>query len=69
VIALFIGRVAVLLTRLAHRLGAHVYLSTSCLHGDDEYCQAKQGRAGAKNPAVCKFCDAECTCRCHKEKP
>lgn len=67
-IARLIGRLAVALTRLAHRLGAHVYLSTSCLHEEHEYCQAQQGRAGVKNPAECKFCEAPCTCGCHKEK-
>lgn len=66
-IGVLIGRLAVALTRLACRLGAHVYLSTSCLHDEHEYCQAKAGRAGTKKPAECKFCTAPCVCRCHKE--
>jgi hypothetical protein len=45
--------------------GVHYYLSTGCLHGEHEYCQAKTGAAGAKVPAVCKFCAAPCRCRCH----
>lgn len=60
-----IGALAVLLTRLAHRLGTHHYLSTGCLHGEHAYCQAKTGRVGAKKPAECKFCQAACRCRCH----
>jgi hypothetical protein len=55
--------------------GTHVYLSTGCLHGDmqlpdgrtgHEYCQGKTGAAGAKRPAVCKFCQAPCQCACHQ---
>jgi len=64
-----IGRLAVALTRLAHRLGAHWYMSTSCLHGEHAYCQAKTGRVGAKAPGKCKFCDARCGCFCHREGP
>jgi hypothetical protein len=65
VIARLVGWAAVALTRLAHRLGTHVYLSTGCLHGQHGYCQGKTGLAGAKTPARCKFCKAPCTCRCH----
>jgi hypothetical protein len=61
-----LGRLAVFLTRLAHRCGTHHYLSTGCLHGEHAYCQGKTGRVGAKAPAKCKFCDARCECRCHK---
>lgn len=45
----------------------HVYLSTSCFHGEHDYCKAKAGRVGAKVPATCKFCGAPCICRCHQE--
>lgn len=62
-----IGWLAVALTRAAHRLGTHPYLSTGCLHGEHGYCQGKTGQAGAKKPARCKFCDAPCRCRCHRE--
>jgi len=61
-----IGRMAVFLTRLAHLYGTHRYLSTGCLHGDHGYCQGNTGKAGAKKPAVCKFCDAGCICPCHR---
>lgn len=49
----------------------HVYLSTSCLHGLHEYCQAdkivdSQGTR-RKNPSSCKFCKAPCVCTCHGE--
>jgi len=68
VIAHLIGRIAVTLTRLAHRLGVHVYLSTSCLHGQHDYCQQHTGLSGAKTPARCKFCpdDGRCVCACHR---
>lgn len=46
--------------------GRHAYLSTGCLHGRHDYCQAKQGRVGPKVPATCKFCKAPCRCRCHR---
>lgn len=62
-----IGRLAVTLTRYAHRLGAHHYLATGCLHGQHAYCQGQTGRAGTKKPATCKFCDARCICHCHQE--
>lgn len=47
------------------------YLSTSCLHGLHDYCQAdavlEPGMVDArvKAPAKCKFCPAECICVCH----
>ena len=66
-IAHLIGRLAVALTRWAHRRRVHVYLSTSCLHDDHRYCQAKTGRTGGKTPAACKFCPAACICHCHRE--
>ena len=52
----------------------HVYLSTGCLHGDlvlpdgrtgHQYCQSDTGKAGAKKPSRCKWCDAFCQCACH----
>lgn len=44
----------------------HVYLSTSCYHGDHLYCQTGvRGDGCAKRPAQCKFCDARCICDCH----
>lgn len=65
-IAALVGRLAVTLTRVAHRLGSHVYLSTACLHGHHDYCQAKTGRVGTKTPSACKFCPADCICHCHQ---
>ena len=65
-IARLAGRAAVALTRYAHRYGAHHYLATSCLHGEHAYCQGRTGKAGAKTPAVCKFCAAPCICPCHR---
>lgn len=46
----------------------HRYLSTGCLHGGDghAYCGSPSGRAGAKAPARCKFCQVACRCRCHR---
>jgi hypothetical protein len=61
-VACVIGRLAVWLTRLACRLGTHYYLSTSCLHGEHDYCQSHTGLSGAKTPSVCKFCGAICIC-------
>jgi hypothetical protein len=49
--------------------GEHEYLSTGCLHGEHGYCQGDTGAAGAKIPAVCKFCQAPCICVCHIEAP
>lgn len=55
------------MTWLLYRLlRKHWYLSTSCLHGEHDYCQNKQGQAGPKKPGECKFCAARCRCRCHK---
>jgi len=48
---------------------SHRYLSTGCLHGQHGYCQAHTGLSGTKTPAQCKFCQAPCTCPCHKEQP
>lgn len=46
--------------------GAHVYLSTSCLHEKHDYCAAMFGASGAgKRPAECKFCGSRCVCPCH----
>lgn len=58
-----LGRLAVRLAQLAHRLGTHHYLSTSCLHGDHDYCQSNTGLGGAKRPSRCKFCGTVCCCR------
>lgn len=57
--------IARLAARLAHGTGVHVYLSTSCLHAMHDYCKAKEGQAGPKTPATCKFCAAPCVCQCH----
>lgn len=62
-----IGRLAILLTRLAHRHGTHRYLSTGCLHGEHAYCQGNTGKAGAKKPASCKWCGTGCLCPCHRK--
>lgn len=43
----------------------HIYLATSCRHGEHGYCQANTGAQGDKVPAVCKFCRAPCICSCH----
>jgi hypothetical protein len=45
----------------------HVYLSTSCFHGDHNYCKRETGLLGNKIPGVCKFCQAPCICQCHSE--
>jgi hypothetical protein len=47
--------------------GAHVYLSTGCLHGDHDYCKSMTGLNGAKRPGSCKHCGAKCICNCHEE--
>lgn len=47
--------------------GAHVYLSTGCLHGEHDYCASMVGVAGTKRPAQCKFCESRCICPCHLE--
>jgi len=39
------------------RQGAHDYLSTACWHGLHPRCRDD-----------CKFCAAECACRCHRAK-
>ncbi|MFD9630106.1 hypothetical protein [Streptomyces violascens] len=60
-----VGRLAVALTRWAHRHGQHIYLSTGCLHGGADhsdpghvYCQTQARRydGTTKISAVCKFC-------------
>ncbi|MFD8335558.1 hypothetical protein ACFV42_23300 [Streptomyces solisilvae] len=49
--------------------GSHVYLSTSCEHGNHGYCSSYRGSNGEtvwdKKPAACKFCDVACICWCH----
>lgn len=47
----------------------HTYLSTGCLHGRHDHCQAMVGTTGDKRPATCKFCDARCICPCHTDHP
>lgn len=47
----------------------HVYLSTGCLHGRHDYCNAPTGQAGGKRPAECKWCGAPCVCPCHTAAP
>jgi hypothetical protein len=50
--------------------GTHIYMSTSCLHGDHEHCKAMTGVNGAKRPGRCKFCDAVCRCPvCRHDMP
>lgn len=66
-IARLAGTIAIALTRLAHRLGTHAYLSTGCLHGNHDYCKSMTGLNGAKRPAECKQCRAKCICPCHQE--
>ena len=48
--------------------GKHIYLSTSCLHGDCEYCQSNTGLCGNKTPASCKFCGSLCVHDCHGKR-
>lgn len=48
--------------------GKHIYLSTSCLHDDHEYCQRTTGHMGLKEPTECKFCNRKCICTCHTEE-
>lgn len=45
----------------------HDYLSTSCLHGNHDYCKAPVGRLGPKEGSKCKWCPAKCSCSCHEE--
>lgn len=51
----------------------HWYVSTACLHGKvgqfdgHAYCQSNTGSNGQKVPASCKFCEAPCRCRCHRQ--
>lgn len=42
--------------------GTHIYMSTSCLHGEHEHCKAMVGTTGEKRPGSCKWCDAVCRC-------
>lgn len=76
-----IGILHWLARRVATFAGAHVYLSTACLHGRHDYCNAptvtrdgqwavldpsySSERDATKAPAACKFCKAPCICRCH----
>jgi hypothetical protein len=46
--------------------GRHVYLSTGCLAGRHDYCQAMTGQQGEKRPGRSKFSDAPCICFCHR---
>ncbi|MEW2070049.1 hypothetical protein [Streptomyces sp. NPDC007346] len=64
-IARLAGLLATALTRYAHQHGVHHYLATSCLHGEHGYCQGATGKVGAKKPASCKWCPADCQCGCH----
>lgn len=45
----------------------HIYLSTSCFHGNHTYCQNETGLIGTKIPGECKFCHSKCICPCHRE--
>ena len=41
----------------------HRYLSTACLHGIHEHCQAKVNLEGEpKLPGTCKWCGSRCVC-------
>jgi hypothetical protein len=44
--------------------GRHVYLSTGCIAGRHDYCQAMTGPNGEKTPARSKFSNAPCICWC-----
>lgn len=44
----------------------HEYLSTGCLHGRHDYCNSMLGYQGSKRPGQCKFCGAQCICKCHQ---
>lgn len=46
--------------------GRHVYLSTGCLAGRHDYCQAMTGQQGTKRGGHSKFSGAPCVCRCHR---
>lgn len=37
--------------------GEHFYVSTACLHDRHDDCRL-----------ICKWCDAPCNCRCHREE-
>lgn len=50
-----------------HAYSPHIYLSTSCHHGNHNYCQTERGLFGLKTPACCKFCAAPCRCLCHAQ--
>ncbi len=60
--------------RIAHEVkdffdstGVHVYLSTSCLHGVHNHCDAKTAiTGGPKIATTCKWCVATCVCECHE---
>lgn len=45
--------------------GRHVYLSTACIAGRHEYCDAMTGQQGEKRPTRSKFSDAPCICWHH----
>lgn len=46
----------------------HEYLSTSCFHGEHDYCKSTlTDHYQHKFPAECKFCSAPCICPCHDE--
>ncbi len=57
-----------MIDKVQHANGEHYYLSTACFHGLHSYCDAMTGYQGAKRPAQCKFCEANCTCTCHHEQ-
>lgn len=45
--------------------GRHVYLSTACIAGRHEYCDAMTGMQGEKRPSRSKWSDAPCICWHH----
>lgn len=43
--------------------GRHVYIATSCLHGDCSHCRSgRRLDGGPKRPMCCKWCETPCRC-------
>ncbi len=52
---------------LLRLFGHRWYYSTSCLHDVHEHCRSAVSIDGdAKPPGTCKWCPAQCICRCHR---
>ena len=52
----------------------HIYLSTSCHHGEHAYCSSSAGHnthgdTWTKTPGSCKWCSTPCVCACHRGDP